>query len=458
MTAEKLLYYIGEIDDSFIMQADISSSNGRTEKRFRLRWIPVIAAAAVCLALVIPFVLNRSPRQENIISDNSAAAAGPQQPQMSGAKPADENEDEGGSLSSAEDADYGAAFGFEGYLAYDISQLSNANPWKSDNDLATLPVFRNTVERDSAGQPLNLLSSEEMLQTARQTADLFGLVVIAEYTTPTAEEIERILEKLQGEDEQTIKMNTIADKAVAECVGAYITVNNDGSIVMTLTPETTDLINEIEKLNAFDDFAVMFDFGYELTEYEMYSIGLPLPDGYEFSYLNTSYEQAMKVTEYLFSQYCAFAGITEPGYNLFADYTFSGDICRLHTAVFENSGSLTERILNYNFNNIYFLATDKGGLAGIRFIRTDLSQKTGDYPIITVEKARELLSDNRYDTTVPEGFPGQEYIANAELIYKTGALEKEFKPYYRFLVEMPGMERENGLKTFGAFYVPAVDE
>jgi len=29
-------------------------------------------------------------------------------------------------------------------------------------------------------------------------------------------------------------------------------------------------------------------------------------------------------------------------------------------------------------------------------------------------------------------------------------------PYYKFLVEMPTMELENGLKTFGAFYVPAV--
>jgi hypothetical protein len=29
-------------------------------------------------------------------------------------------------------------------------------------------------------------------------------------------------------------------------------------------------------------------------------------------------------------------------------------------------------------------------------------------------------------------------------------------PYYKFLVELPAMQRDNGLKTFGAFYVPAV--
>jgi hypothetical protein len=30
-------------------------------------------------------------------------------------------------------------------------------------------------------------------------------------------------------------------------------------------------------------------------------------------------------------------------------------------------------------------------------------------------------------------------------------------PYYRFLVELPEMAQENGLKNFGAYYVPAVE-
>ena len=29
-------------------------------------------------------------------------------------------------------------------------------------------------------------------------------------------------------------------------------------------------------------------------------------------------------------------------------------------------------------------------------------------------------------------------------------------PYYRFYVELPDMKMDNGLKNFGAFYVPAV--
>ena len=164
----------------------------------------------------------------------------------------------------------------------------------------------------------------------------------------------------------------------------------------------------------------------------------------------------MKITEYLFSEYGTFAGITTPGYDLFAEYTFSGVLTRLNTSVFENAGSLTERILNYHFNRIYFNATDLGGLGAIRYYNTDLSQKIGDYPIITAEEARTLLLENHYITTVSEVLPSEECIAHVELIYRTGRLDTVFMPYYKFLVEMPTMESENGLKTFGVFYVPAV--
>ena len=30
-------------------------------------------------------------------------------------------------------------------------------------------------------------------------------------------------------------------------------------------------------------------------------------------------------------------------------------------------------------------------------------------------------------------------------------------PYYKFYVELSDEERENGLKTYGAYYVPAVE-
>ena len=93
----------------------------------------------------------------------------------------------------------------------------------------------------------------------------------------------------------------------------------------------------------------------------------------------------------------------------------------------------------------------------IRVFRPDLSEKIGDYPIITAKEAKESLAEGNYITTVPYDMPGMEYVKKAELIYRTGSLETYFMPYYRFYVEIPELEEE-GLKTYGAYYVPAVEE
>jgi len=225
--------------------------------------------------------------------------------------------------------------------------LRSGNPWTENNGLTTMPVFTNPDEYDRAGVLINGFSAEEMLAKAEEIANILNLEITSLYTTPTQEKIEQIMERLQGEDEETIRMNTAIYKATAECNGVNIDVESDGHIVLSLTPETVDLAKEIGKLSVYDNFTISFEYGNETIGDTIYYFGYPLPNGYSFTYKNTSYEQAMEITEYLFSEYGAFTGITTPGYNLFADYTYGGDLMRLHTAVFENAGSLTERMLNY---------------------------------------------------------------------------------------------------------------
>lgn len=426
MKSEKLMDYIGQINDSIIVEADAHSVNGRTVKRPWIKWVSI--AAAACLIVAIPFMLNQKTPSD-----------------ISGLPKLTVNTDFG-------------TMGFEGYLAYDISELQNGNPWTENNDLTTMPVFTNPNEYDSAGAPTNGLSAEEMLAEAEKIANLFGLEITSLYTEPTLEQIEQIKQKLEAAQasEEEVRQNTNVYRATAECGGAEIEVQKDGQILLTLTPETSDLAKEIEKLSSYDRFTLSFEYGYETIGDTMHSIGFPLPDRYSFTFDNTSDEQAMEITQYLFSQYGAFTEITTPSYDLSADYTYDGVLVRINTFVFENAGSLTERILNYHFNRLYFIATDLGGLGGISYSKTDLSQKIGDYPIITAGEARKLLIKNHYITTVPEALPSEEYIAHVELVYRTSRLDSVFMPYYKFLVEMPTMERENGMKTFGAFYVPAV--
>jgi hypothetical protein len=169
-------------------------------------------------------------------------------------------------------------FGFEGYLAYDVGELNNGNPWTENNSLTIMPVFTNPGKYDGAGIPLNGLSPEEMMAEAEKLADLFGLQIISLETEPTQAQIEQILQKLKDADasEEEIRQNTSTYKATAECKGARIEVNKDGHIVLTLTPETADLAKEIGKLSAYDSFTIDFDFGYETIDGIRYSFGLPL--------------------------------------------------------------------------------------------------------------------------------------------------------------------------------------
>lgn len=86
-----------------------------------------------------------------------------------------------------------------------------------------------------------------------------------------------------------------------------------------------------------------------------------------------------------------------------------------------------------------------------------MSKIVGNYPIITPKQASELLLNGNFLTSVPYEMPGSEYVRKMELVYRTGEWEEYYMPYYRFYVELPEDELENGLKTYGVYYVPAVD-
>ena len=60
-------------------------------------------------------------------------------------------------------------------------------------------------------------------------------------------------------------------------------------------------------------------------------------------------------------------------------------------------------------------------------------------------------------TSVPFEIPGEEFVKKVELIYRTEGYDEYYMPYYRFYVEIPEAELENRLKTYGAYYVPAVE-
>ncbi len=268
--------------------------------------------------------------------------------------------------------------GFEGLMAYDVSELVNANPWNEDLDIKELPVYRNTF-------------------TFNENWEIIGTGAINE-----KEFVEEIRERL------------------GELTGVEITTNIPTIAQLTFDP------------------------------------ALKLPEGYNFNY-HAPYSDMKAVAEYFMDEYDSLISMEKPVINIYdGDYDIYGRQ-GYSIAFYEGAGDILEQIINYNFNQIKFTCDEEGCLWIVNVNKADLSEKMGDYPIISATEAKELLLNGNYITTVPEEVAGEQYVVSVELVYRSGITEEVFMPYYRFLVELPGYECENGLKTYGAFYVPAVE-
>ena len=116
----------------------------------------------------------------------------------------------------------------------------------------------------------------------------------------------------------------------------------------------------------------------------------------------------------------------------------------------------TEKIISYNLRYIT-VKTDAENKTWIMITDNLIKEnKIGMYPVISPEEAEELLLDGHFITSqIQYDFPGEEYIVKSELVYRCGRNEAT-APYYLFYVELPEAPSENGLKSYGAYYVPAI--
>lgn len=310
--------------------------------------------------------------------------------------------------------------GFESYRAYDISELVNANPWNDSLDISTLPVYHNPLTYDE-----NFIASggdfDKMHELLLEVADRLGL------------DSEKLDITDDAPDKETRKMITesfeIAGKKVPE-----------------------GYFNPTKLLAEENGFRIEVD--QTMTATIFFAPAQSLPEKYHFTY-HSSYEDILSTAEYLKQEYKDLIGIDNPQINVYGG-NYNDQLEQTYSIeFFDANGSETEQILNYNFNRIAFYCDDSGNLFMVRIHQPDLSQKAGDYPIITSEKAEELLASGNYITNVPDEMPGLEYVRKVELVYHSETYDAYFMPYYCFYVELPEKE-ENGLKTYGAYYVPAV--
>lgn len=388
MKSEILLQAIGKIDDELIANA------GEIRSKNRIKMWLSCGAVAACIALVV--------FAGSVAGWFSPIESSPELPMLT------ISEDSGG-------------MGFEGYMAYDISELVNANPWSEDAKLSTLPVFKSKLYRDE-NMNMRGMDFEAMRAMLLDTAERLGMdtdnLVITD-DTPSAEMQAATVEKFASMGEEVPDGYFDPTSLIVEQDGIRIEVVPAMNAIITFDP------------------AKVF------------------PNGLGFHYYSP-YEDVEKTAEYIKEEYKELLNMYNPITDINGgDYNIYGergvDLC-----FYDGAEDLTQRIINYNFYYTSFSCNESEELFHVCVHNCDLSDKVGDYPIITAKEAKKLLLSGNFVTSVPYDFPGGEYVKKVELIYRTDA--GYYIPYYCFYVELPEAEREGGMKTYGAYYVPAVKE
>lgn len=413
MRGEKLLRAIGLVEDDLILEADAPPAP-KKKKTVPWRWLSLAACAVLaCMATLL-------------LRTGGYSSAAPE----AGAEALDENALQGQRPGpGAGGAEAGPApfalgesgsggFGFEGLLEFAPSELEQGCPWRPGDQVDSLPVYKNGSSLYLSGVAQFTLDAPQMEARLRELAAKLGYTVEEVEVYPSENQVEEMKQKLGDADDLTIELNTRPSRVTAKCDGAVLRMDTGGD----LTVEFSEPVS--------------------------------LPAGYRFS-ADATVEEAQQAVRYLWSIYGEPLGLAQPAPRLFLDYTYEGKPHR-EFAVFDGSGDLADRLLQFSLGGLTFWDDEQGRLYGFRLSGTDVvGEKLGDYPVLSYEEAKELLAQGNCFTSVMEEFPGVERLAYTELVYRVSS--GVVAPYYRFLVELPTLEMENGLKTYGAYYVPAVE-
>ncbi len=390
MKGTELLYKMELIDPAYVEAAEVEARKKNTQWR---RW----GAVAACLAVGIAAGAVLLPRGEVGVS--------PTLPMLS--------------------VSFDVGMGYEGYMAYDISELVSANPWKEDMALTTLPVYQNPITFDEKYHVASGVDYGKMEAVLTEVARRLGMDAASLTITDDAP------------DEKTAQVMLEGMKH------AGMTDIPDGYFAPT-------------KLMAEGDgFSLSVD--RFLTVTVAFDTPVPLPEDYTGTF-GATYEETVAVAEYLRDEYNGLAAFDDPQIDVYGGDRNTNHIQSHYIALFEAGESPVEQITGYHFNRVEFVCKDEG-LVYIRIRHPDLSNKLGDYPVITMAEAEALLVGGQYITTVPYEFPGAAYIKKAELVYRSGPDDACYMPYYRFYVALglPETAQAEGLLTYGAYYVPAVE-
>lgn len=387
MKSQRLLDAMELIDDKYILTSKT--------KKFPFKWLTAAACLLTVCAMGAAWILKAQPeafvRSENLPEINLNF-----------------------------DGLINGGMGFEGYMAKDIGELVNDNPWNKNTQLQYLPIFNNVLANKNIDNKYLDKLTDELISVAKRLGfNSENFVVQSDYP-----------------NEETIK----AVEAKYAATGEKPPLEFYGASSVTLKTDTMLLTNDGEY--------IQIDF----------TPPIALPSKYNWGHF-APYNNVKSIAEYFKTQYKALINMPSAKANIYGGdrNIYSQQMYGLE--FFNNAGSTVDKIINYNFNRTAFYCDDNSELFIARIFSPDLSDKLGDYPVITPQQAEELLCNGNYITTVPQQFSSKKQIKKVELIYKNNSNDKIFVPFYRFYVELDNttITEDVNLKSYGAYYVPAIE-
>ena len=419
MRQELIMDALNFLDEDILVETDVLRREGRHLKAVWWKWAGLAACMVLMTSGVLIFRFNGAGHGQKPIppvEGNGISELGTTNEPVSSEEPSGGEVDGLPLLTAMDFSAMGA--GFEALMAYDVSELVSGNPWSESDYFSTLPVYQNPINIDEGNYfKVTGMDAAKMWKVLQETVDRLGL-----------------------------------DNASLEMAGPSISLDPSEPVEI-----------EAAMVSAKGD-GIKIEVSASLTVEIIFDPPVTLPDSCRYNFYESDEERAA-LGEYLQDAFSGLIGWNEPtlavtggGYNINGNQSYG-------KFYYNGAGDLKEKFLNYSFYRIAFYSDSHGNqLHRIRIFQPDRSQKLGDYPIITVSKARELLLEGKYVTSVPYDVPGEEYVASVELVYSTGEMDEYFMPYYRFYVELPEERnvnqeaQERGLLTYGIYYVPAVEE
>lgn len=305
-----------------------------------------------------------------------------------------------------------------------IEKESVYSPWIMEEELETLPVFKNSAYYGHGGSA-DGLSEEEMEARLYRAAEALGVEITQ-------------IERLVDEDWETFRQE--GDLA-----------QYDGLISMTA--EAGDIKIEIERNGTtYISSQAVSAAGDERLD--------DLPADYPREAEDASEEQAQALLDSLMEKYSALFGYENPKAYTFLtkDTDINGKRDR-EFAVYDGGGSYEESLLNYSLRRAEFNVID-GRLHSIRFwdYRSVL-QELGEYSVVPLEKAVKRLMDGEYLSASPFGdfeFARKD-VESVDLVYLVNTGADYVIPFYQFNVAYEDESLAENVEWTVPFCVPAVE-